>query len=55
VVFPPQTKDLAHFHSRPPLDLLIEVEELPAQAPRCSFADRRLTDAWQSDKDQMRR
>jgi len=45
MIFSPQTKDLAHFHSRPPLDLLIEIEELATQTPRRCPADCRLTDA----------
>jgi len=43
--FSAQTKDFAHFHPCPPLDLLIEIKELSPQPSRRCFADRRLSDA----------
>jgi hypothetical protein len=44
VVFTPQTKYFAHFHTRAPLDLPIEIEKLSAKLTRRRFADRRLPD-----------
>jgi len=45
MVFPTQSKDFSYVHSSPPLDLLIEIEELATQTPRRCPADCRLTDA----------
>jgi hypothetical protein len=55
VIFALQTKYFTHLHSLSFLDFLIEIDELPAQLPRCRFADRRFADAGKSNQNQVRR
>jgi len=55
VLFSLETEDLAHRHSRFPLDFLIEVEKFSSQPARRCPANRRLPHSRESDEDQMRR